>query len=167
MTEKELKRLSRADLLEILIDQSLELEKLKRKLEETENALWDKQLKIDRAGSIAEASLQLNGVFEAIEAAGKQYLDNIQTLSERQEKVCAQMEEESMKRASQLLEEAQKRSTALEEETKVECAEMVEKAKAESQRCWDEVSEKLEQFYNEHVGLKELLSIISNIQKRD
>lgn len=167
MTEKELKRLSRTDLLEILIDQSLEMEKLKQKLEETENALGDKQLKIDRAGSIAEASLLLNGVFEAIEAAGKQYLDNIQTLSERQEKVCAQMEEESMKRASQLLEEAQKRSTALEAETKVKCAEMVEKAKAESQRYWDEVSKKLEQFYNEHVGLKELLSIISNIQKRD
>ena len=91
MTEKELKRLSRADLLEMLITQSKEIRRLEDKLEQAEDKLHSRQIAIDEAGSIAEASLALNGVFDAAQAAGQQYLENIQRLSLYQEAVCAQM----------------------------------------------------------------------------
>ena len=65
MTDKELRKLSRGDLMQILLDQSREIERLHKRLSEAEGALRDRTFKIDRAGSIAEASLQLNGVFEA------------------------------------------------------------------------------------------------------
>lgn len=69
MTENELRKLSRSDLLQMLLDQSKELEAVKQKFAAAEAALRDKQIIIDEAGSIAEASLQLNGVFAAAQAA--------------------------------------------------------------------------------------------------
>ena len=68
MTDNDVKKLSRKDLLEMLIDQSREIESLRAKLSEAEAALKKREIAIDKAGSIAEASLLLNGVFEAAQA---------------------------------------------------------------------------------------------------
>ena len=70
MTDKELKNLSRRDLLEMLIEQSKELQRLREKLAETEALLEKKEISISNVGSIAEAALQLNGVFEAAQEKG-------------------------------------------------------------------------------------------------
>ena len=121
MTEKELKRLSRADLLEMLIDQSAELQTLRDKLSAAEAALESRELTINNAGSIAEAALRLNGVFEAAEASGRQYLDNVRMLSERQEAVCEQRERESREKAEQLVADAEARCEALESEAQARC----------------------------------------------
>ncbi|MDY4206788.1 MAG: hypothetical protein SOX85_04705 [Lachnospiraceae bacterium] len=163
MTEKELKRLSRADLLEMLITQSKKIRRLEDKLEQAEDKLHSRQIAIDEAGSIAEASLALNGVFDAAQAAGQQYLENIQRLSLYQEAVCAQMEQSCQEEVLQRLTETEKRCTAMETETKVKCAEMIAKAKAESRAYWDEVENRLENFCQEYTELRELLSVI--IQK--
>lgn len=82
MTNKELKRLSRRELLEMLLDQSKEVERLQRELKEAKRQLSDRQILIDNAGSIAEAALQLNHVFEAAQEAANQYLENIMGLQE-------------------------------------------------------------------------------------
>ena len=160
MTEKEMRRLSRADLLEMLIDQSAELQSVREKLSAAEAALTRREIAIDTAGSIAEAALQLNGIFEAAQASSQQYVENIRLLSERQEAVCAQREQESRERAERMVAEAEKKSADLEKETGLHCAEMRQKAKMESQAYWDEVTARLETFYKEHAGLRELLSIV-------
>ena len=85
MTERELRRLSRADLLEMLIDQSKEMEMLRQRLEVAEAALARREIIIGSAGSIAEASLKLNGIFEAAQAACEQYIENVRMLNERQD----------------------------------------------------------------------------------
>lgn len=87
MTDKEVRKLSRKDLLQILVEQGKEIRELKRKLAEAEAALSDRQLTIDHAGSIAEAALQLNGVFAAAQAACDQYTENIRAMQQRQEQV--------------------------------------------------------------------------------
>lgn len=76
MKEKDLKRLSRADLLEMLIDQSKEMQVLRDKLEQAQEELKKREIAIQNAGSIAEASLMLNGVFEAAQAACREYVEN-------------------------------------------------------------------------------------------
>lgn len=90
MTDKELKRLSRAELLEMLLAQVEENEKLKMRLKEMQTQLDSRQIMIDKAGSIAEAAMQLNGVFQAAENAAAQYLENIQRLSSTEHDLCAQ-----------------------------------------------------------------------------
>ena len=114
MTEKELRRLSRADLLEMLIDQSVELEETKKKLAAAEEALASRVIEINSAGSIAEAALRLNGVFEAAQAACDQYVRNISLLNERSEMICRRMEQESREKADRLLEETRRKCLAME-----------------------------------------------------
>ena len=82
MTDKELRKLKRTDLLELLIEQSKEVESLKKRIGELEAELADRRLLIYKSGSIAVAALKLNGVFEAAEAAAQEYLENIRRISE-------------------------------------------------------------------------------------
>lgn len=160
MTDKELKRLSRGELLEMLIQQSKELERLRKRLDAAESALQNREIAITNAGSIAEAALQLNGVFTAAQDACQQYMENICHLSQNQERICAQRDAESQAEAKRIVEEARKESEALEHETRMMCAEMVTKAKAESQAYWDEVSRRLVAFSTEHAELQQLLSAV-------
>lgn len=77
MTDKELKKLSRAELLEMLLEQTRRVETLQKELEQKNAMLEDRRLKEEEAGSIAHAALALNKVFEAAQAAADQYLYNI------------------------------------------------------------------------------------------
>lgn len=82
MTNKELRRLSRAELLEMLVEQMEENEILKERLEEAKKALADRKIVIEQAGTLAEAALRLNGVFEAADQAAQQYLENIRNMAQ-------------------------------------------------------------------------------------
>lgn len=77
MTDRELKKLTRKELLELLIQQERELEQLQKKLRESEERTQSREIRISKAGSIAEAALALSGVFEAAQEAADQYLANI------------------------------------------------------------------------------------------
>ena len=83
MTDRELRKLSRAELLELLLEESRENERLRAQLQEMNEKLADRAIRIERAGSIAEAALQLNGVFQAAEEAAAQYLENVRRLEEQ------------------------------------------------------------------------------------
>lgn len=87
MTDKELQKLSRIDLLELLLEKSKENEKLQEELEQVKAQLAERKINIEKAGSIAEAALALNGVFEAAQAAADQYLENLRRISEEKSKV--------------------------------------------------------------------------------
>ena len=92
MTDKDLKRLRRDELLEMLIAQSKRTEQLEREREEARAALQSRDIFLEEAGSIAEAALRINGVFEAAQAAAQQYLDNIRRISGVQPEAAAEPE---------------------------------------------------------------------------
>lgn len=83
MTDKELKKLSRTELLEILLEQSREIERLQKELCEKNAQLADRILVINEAGSIAEASLRLTHIFEEAQKTADLYLENVKLLAER------------------------------------------------------------------------------------
>lgn len=83
MDNNELKKLNRKQLLELLFKQAVHVEELENKIAELEKKLNDKQLTQQEFGSIAEAALKVNGVFEAAEAAATQYVENIKRISEQ------------------------------------------------------------------------------------
>lgn len=87
MTERELKKLSRRDLLEMLLALSKENEELRQKLVQAEEQLNSRNIMIENSGSLAEAALRLNGVFEAAQAACEQYVENMRFRKEQQAEI--------------------------------------------------------------------------------
>lgn len=142
MTDKELRKLSRAELLDVLLEQSKEMEELRSELAEVKEKLNSREIKLGKAGSIAEAALGLNKVFEAAQAAADQYLDNIRDT----ESLCERMRRETEIKSAKMLMAAEKLAAKKEEEARVN-----------SEKYWKDVSRKLEKFYDEHQGLHEMM----------
>ena len=84
MTDRELRRLSRGELLEMLIEQTEENRQLKIRLEQAEAQLRDRRIQIQKAGTLAEAALRLNRVFEDADTAAQQYLENLRLMTEKE-----------------------------------------------------------------------------------
>lgn len=81
MTDRELRRLSRAELLEMLLEQIEENERLNQRLGEMRKELADRRITLEQSGTMAEAALKLNGIFEAADRAARQYLENIRIMA--------------------------------------------------------------------------------------
>lgn len=90
----------------MLLAQVEENKKLKEQLGKMKARLDDRQIKIDKAGSIAEAALQLNGVFEAAQNAAKQYLENVRSLVGEEDAACRHIKEDAIEKAQALVAEA-------------------------------------------------------------
>ncbi|MBQ1467710.1 MAG: hypothetical protein IIZ27_04465 [Solobacterium sp.] len=78
----ELLKLKKHELLEIMLKQGEEIDRLRSKVEELEKALDQRKIDLENAGSIAEASLKVTKVFEEAEKAAQIYLDNIRRRNE-------------------------------------------------------------------------------------
>lgn len=117
MMDKELRKLSRRELLQMLVVQVRETGDTKQELAETTEQLREleqnyerlrkrldqkdarihelvdtlqaertkREIELEKAGSIAEAALRLNGVFEMAQKAADQYLYNIRLRQENTE----------------------------------------------------------------------------------
>ena len=85
MTDKEFKRLSRAQLIEIIYQLQLQIDKLSEQTQELESELKDKRLRLQSAGNIADAALEINNCFRSAQNAAEQYLNEIKAIREETE----------------------------------------------------------------------------------
>lgn len=76
-----LKNLSKLELLELLAEQEKEIEQLKHQLAQKEQLLQQRTLRMERAGNIAQAALELNGIFEAAQRAADQYVESVKAMA--------------------------------------------------------------------------------------
>jgi len=95
--QSDLKKMSRRDLLEILVLQSKKIDSLEEELDKVNEQLSSKQILLKEAGTIAEASLKLNKVFETAQQAADQYLENIKKIEEESLKIKEQLEKDKNK----------------------------------------------------------------------
>ena len=110
MTDKEFKRLNRAQLIDIIYQFQLKQEKLTAENERLSKALADKRLRISQAGNIAEAALEIHNVMQAAQDAAALYLEEIRVMRDETEKKCQRILEQAQQEADAIL--AQARSTA-------------------------------------------------------
>ena len=82
MTDKEFKRLSRAQLIDIIYQLQLQIDKLSEHTQELESELKDKRLRLSNAGNIADAALEINDCFRSAQNAAEQYLSEIKLMRE-------------------------------------------------------------------------------------
>lgn len=88
MKDKELRKLKRVELLDMLIEQgklidaqNKEISELKDQVKGMEAELHNYRFSLEQAGSIAEASLKVSAVLEAAQKAAAIYLDNLREKS--------------------------------------------------------------------------------------
>ena len=74
MADRELKKLSRAELIDIIYALKEREDDLSAQVAALEEKLAQREIQISRAGSIAEAALAINRVFEHAQAAAEDYL---------------------------------------------------------------------------------------------
>ena len=110
MTEKELKHLSRKELLEMLLYVSRRNEQLEHELEAAKKSIDDVRMTTVKAGSIAEASLRINKVFETAQKAADDYLEEIKLRDKDSREKCKIMVEEARKEAAEILREAKQQT---------------------------------------------------------
>lgn len=167
MIERDLKKMSRTELLELLLEQSRQLEAAQQELEQTRQEQEIRRLELTDAGSIAEAALRINGVFEAAQAAADQYLESIRRFEVEREALCKKAKEEGQQQAERILRETEQTCKTMEEETRRKCLlreqiadRTCQNRKKEAETYWKTVSERLQRFYDDHAGLQEMLSAI-------
>lgn len=144
MNERELKKLSRVELLEMLLDLSKENEGLTAQVEALRRDLEDRRIDLEKAGSIANAALALNGIFEAAQAAADQYLVSVRAKAEENGPVPVEAEYEAQ--AQRML-----------EETQAKCDAMLAEAQEQIDRRWQRLLEQIDALHLSSPELEELL----------
>ena len=86
MNEKELRKISRKELLELLLEQANRIIDLEKELANAKAKLEDKTIMLNEAGNLAEASLKITDLFQKTMETCKIYSDNIEELNSRIEK---------------------------------------------------------------------------------
>ena len=158
MTEGELKKLNRAELLAMLIAVTQRCEELEIELLDAEEKLDSRDIEISRAGSLAEAALKINKVLEAADQAGAQYLANLQRMYPGDGSVDTSAIMAATASMGQSESETRARCQKIEAETRKRCMEMIENAKRDSQAYWDEVYKRIRRYSETMESLKKSLT---------
>lgn len=160
MTEQELRKLRRVDLLEILLDLSKENEVLRSQLDKARAQLASRTIAIEKSGSLAEAALRINGVFEAAQAACEQYTLNLQQRVAEQERACQEMEQKNQ----QALRDTQEECDRMLRQAQEECDRLHREAQIEARVCLDKAQEEAEDCIEN--AKEEALTIEMNAQEK-
>ncbi len=129
MTDKEFRRLSRAELVDIIFELQKREQDYLRRLNEAESLLRSRELKVREAGSIAEATLTLHDVFVSAQAAADHYVEEIKRIRDSAQAEADRALREAGSRAKQLLADAELQAKHIVAEAKAE---------ADALRLWTE-----------------------------
>jgi hypothetical protein len=114
MISKELKKLSRRELVDIIYQLKKNEQEKQEKITSLEEALQEKRIRISVAGSIAEAAVDITNVFSVAQTTADLYLHEISYMKEETEQECKKMLEEARQRVENILADGQKQHDALE-----------------------------------------------------
>ena len=100
MVSKELKKLSRRELIEVIYQMKKNEQQLQEKITALEAALEEKRLRISKAGSVAEAAVSVSNVFSAAQEAADLYLHEIACMKADAQQECERIIAQARKTAS-------------------------------------------------------------------
>lgn len=95
MTDKELRKLRRSELLEIMFNFKSEADRLKQENEKLKLEINEKSVSLEKSGNIAEASLKLSGIFEAAQRAADIYIRSIKETYENRDRIILEAKTEA------------------------------------------------------------------------
>ncbi len=154
MTDKELKRLSRVELIDIIYEMQKQSEEKDAQMQKMQTALDDRTLRIANAGSIAEAAFSINGIFEAAQAAADQYLASIKAATADMEQTLAEAE----KKRQKILSDAEEQAADLVRKAEEQAASMNTEAEKQCAEKWTEFERRANNLIAAHRELQNLMA---------
>lgn len=124
MAEKDIRKLRRSELIEIIYQLKKSEENLQAQVERLQSQLIDKKLKIEKAGSIAEAALLLSDIFSSAQAAADTYVTEIKRRHADAETEYNKIISEAKKEAETILQEANRQKESVEQQCNASRAEL-------------------------------------------
>ena len=115
MISKELKKLSRMELVDIIYQLKKNEQQKQEEIAALEEALQDKRIRVSVAGSVAEAAVDITQILTVAQNTADLYLQEIAAMKEDTEKECAAMLEDAKKKAEEILAEGHKQFRQLNE----------------------------------------------------
>lgn len=113
MVSKELKNLSRHELLDIIYQMKKNEKQMEEEISALQEALREKRIRNSVAGSIAEAAVSITNVFSAAQMTADLYLQEIARMKEETEQECAKRIAEADEEAARILAEGEEKYEAL------------------------------------------------------
>ena len=113
MTDKEFKRLRRSDLIEILYEYQKREKALSEEIASLKAELESRDMKIRNAGSIAEAVVKLNELFETAQKTADDYIEQVRRNAEREMKEAAARTAETPQQSAGTLPEPHEGQTSV------------------------------------------------------
>lgn len=135
MTNKEFKKLNRADLIEIIYQLQLKQTELENTNQQLREQIGHMNIRISQAGSIADAALSINGVFEAAQKAADQYLEGIYA-----------SKSEFEARYEKIIKDAEQKADEIIKQAEAEGIKIMEQTDRDVVAIWDEFNEKTNQI---------------------
>lgn len=153
MADKEMKHLSRAELIDIIYELQKQNDEKDTQLQKMQAALEERTIRLANAGSIAEAALSISGVFEAAQAAADQYLTSIRDA----EAAKLEKQKEAEWQQKRLQEEANRKAEEAVLLAKGQAQRIVEEAEAQAAAKWEAFEQRANTLIQAHEELQALL----------
>ena len=148
MTDKEFKRLNRAQLIEIIYQFQMKVDTLTEQNQELERELADKRLRLNNAGNIADAALEINDCFRSAQNAAEQYLNEIKAIREETEAQRHRILSETQEQRERILSETQEERQRIIAEAQAE-AEVIIAGSKKARDDYDAAIETILQEYGQ------------------
>ena len=107
MVNKELRKMSRRELVDIIYQQKKNEQKLQDDIAFLKDALQEKRIRFSEAGSIAEAAASVTELFSAAQKTADLYLYEISCMKEDTEKECRAQLEETRNNVAKIISESE------------------------------------------------------------
>ncbi len=150
MTEKELKKLGKSELIDLLTEKDAEVAALRSQIAFLERQLSENTAQTKNIGSIAEAALKVNGVFTAAQKAADEYLSAVMVMNTNAEKRCQDMIDRTRDYCDKLQSDTRHKCTAMETDVKNRCAELLCDAQEKAKNSLNSVTTALRDYYLRH-----------------
>lgn len=113
MMRKELKKLNRRELVDVIYQLKKNEEQLQEKIASLEAELQDRRIHLSVAGSIAEAAMDITGIFSIAQSTADLYLSAIASMKEDTQRDCTKMIEDAKKKVESIMADGKGQHEAL------------------------------------------------------
>lgn len=150
MTEKEIKKLGKAETVALITAKDNEINALRLQVQQLQRQISDNMPETRSIGSIAQEALAVNGIFTAAQKAADEYLSAVMNMNDSAEKHCSEMIEQTKAHCERMLADTKHKCVSMETDAKNRSAEIICEAQDKARTALYSVTSALRDYYLRH-----------------